>query len=136
MSKIETSFLIEQVRDAKERSRELDAKIEVALAAFDAWHDVLKLSNTTGKVVGQHKSSGRWITYLSPRYTTSLDVAIELCKRVLPRWQINVKDCGEDVSGWAYLKDPHLCPWFRGATPSLALVLTVLTVVQQEKKDA
>lgn len=82
------SALIARVRDAKEASRELDARVY----CFEHGHT---FNESTLPVLSMWVKGVGWPVQVAaaPRYTTSLDAAVALCERVLPGWWWRVGTC-------------------------------------------
>lgn len=152
-----TTSLITRLEEAAEGSRELDARIWMALndpepanyfagVGMEMWFD-----GTPREVLST--SSGLSATHeLKPamgKVTTSLDAALALAERVLPRWGF---DCGQPArmgehggrpwaDCWPPVEDGEVVAFKLGgprpthrhsnaATPALALCTAILKAVQ------
>lgn len=153
-----SATLIDRLREAKEGTAELDARIWCEVHDAEFVVDVADGRAIAKKRVGlfdglirrdylflgwvdpgEHSLNFYFVAPSEfpeplPRYTRSLDASIALCERVLPGWQINTNVYGRFAE--ACLGDPSQNRWCAASTPALALVLAILTAVQQEKKDA
>lgn len=92
-------------------------------------------------VTGEEK---RWTYVDPPAFTSSIDVAIALCERVLPGWSYEIRASGTGDKGQATVWDPMQCPGagneYRStdnANPALALdAATLRAKIAMLEKDA
>lgn len=121
------SELREALEKAEEPSRELDAMMAVATlyAEQDAW------SEECGKVTIYLDGGGKR-TERSEKYTSSLDAAVGLVERALPRWEWSA----ESLSGTFYAE---VVPMggnnpvgAKASAPALALCLALTRAMEAE----
>lgn len=108
------SELISRLEDAEEGSYLLDTAVGKAFGyhvpdmAWAGWHDM------DGKHVG-----------MVPAFTTSLDAALALAKRVLPdvRWRVEKEGVG---AFWCRIWTTDYATYTNAKTPALSLCIAIL----------
>lgn len=126
-----------RLMEASEPSRELDLAVGKALDGIEPRAVIITAGDYCGAV--GYTDRNQWAVVNLKPYTTSLDAAVGLAERVLPRWHWHVETIAKPHTQW--LAEMYDCEAYRPggakqgyskATPAVALLIAIIRALKEQ----